>query len=161
MPRFGKDATFANNGGSYGTPVWNVINAVRDVQIPDGEFAEIEASGRDYAIDLAEPGQLKLSLEGKIRNNEADTNGFVALETAALARSVLDIMILSGANNSNGARGFRFDAKLFKFFGEDQNIDQILWRPFKLRPCVPGNMPKSVVVTANVPVFTNLTLGFS
>ena len=161
MPRFGKDAIFANNGASYNSPTWNSITAVRDMQIPDGELAEIDATGKDYAIDLAEPGLLKISLEGKVRVNESDTNGFVALETAALARSLMDILILGGATTSNGARGFRFDAKIFKFFGEDQNFDQILWRPFRLRPCVPTNAPKSVVVTSGAPVFTTLSLGFN
>jgi hypothetical protein len=161
MPRFGKDAILALNGGTSNTPVWNIVTAVRDVQIPDGEFAEIDASGKDAAIDLAEPGLMKISLEAKVRTNESDTNGFIALETAALARSSLDILILSGITTSNGARGFRFDAKIFKFFGEDQNIDQILWRPIRLKPCVPTNTPKSVVVANSAPVFTSLTLGFA
>lgn len=153
---FGKDAKLYNNTGNYGTPVLDEIAAVRDVSIPDGSFEEIDASGRDYPIKLTEPGLLSLSIDFKIRTNESDTD-FTALETAALARSVLDIHVLSGGSTTNGNRGFRFDAKLTKFFGEDQNIDQILWRQCTLKPCVPTNAPKSVVVSSGAPVYTSLS----
>lgn len=152
---FGKDAKIYNNTGTYGTPVWDEIAAVREVSIPDGDFAEIDASGRDYGLNLTEPGNLTLSIDFKIRTNEADTD-FTVLETAALAKSMLDIMVLSGPSTVNGNRGFRFDAKIFKFFGEDQNLDTVLWRPVRLKPCVPTNPPKSVVVSTGAPVFTAL-----
>jgi hypothetical protein len=154
---FGKDAKLYNNSGTYGTPVWDEIAAVREIQVPDGDFEEIEASGRDYPLKLSEPGNFQFSIEGKIRTNESDTD-FIALETAALAKSQLDIMILTGGSATNGNRGFRMDFKLHKFFGEDQNIDQILWRPFMLKPCVPTNAPKSVVVSSGAPVFTALAM---
>ena len=157
---FGKDATLNNNTGNYVTPVWDPVAAVRDVAITDGEFKEIDASGRDYSIELSEPGMLKIGIAGKVRMNESDTD-FTALETAALARTQLDVMILSGPSTVNGNRGFRFDVKIFKFFEEDQNIDQILWRPFTMKPCVPTNAPKSVVVSAGAPAFTTLSLGFA
>ncbi len=152
---FGKDAKLYTNTGNYGTPVLDPIDAIRDVAIPDGTYAEIDASARDYGITLTEPGLLSLGIDFKIRTNESDTD-FTALETAALARSTLDIHILSGGSTVNGNRGFRFDCKIFKFFGEDQNIDQILWRQVSLKPCVPTNAPKSVIVTNNAPVYTAL-----
>ena len=152
---FGRDAKLYHNTGNYATPVLDAIDAIRDVSIPDGSFAEIDASGRDYGIALTEPGLLNLSIDFKIRTNESDTD-FTVLETAALAKSLMDIHILSGGSTTNGNRGFRFDAKITKFFGEDQNIDQILWRSVTFKPCVPTNAPKSVVVTAGAPAYTAL-----
>jgi hypothetical protein len=155
---FGRDAKLYYNSATYITPTWVEIATVRDVAIPDGEREQIDATGRDSPVRTYEPGHLTLSVEFKIRTNESDTP-FTFLEAAALAlptavAAMLDIMILTGPQATNGNRGFRFDSKIHKFFGEDQNIDQLLWRSVILKPCVPTNPVKSVVVTGAVPVFT-------
>lgn len=166
MPvHFGRDARLYYNSASYASPTWVAINAVRDISIPDGDRVSIDASGRDYGLTLSEPGHLNLSIEGKIRTNESDTV-FAALETAALASpsdsaAILDVMILTGGSTTNGNRGFRFEIKIHKFFGEDQNIDQILYRSFTFKPCVPSdtaNVQASVVVASGAPVFTTLSV---
>jgi hypothetical protein len=100
---------------------------------------------------------LGLSIDFELRVNESDTD-FTTLETAALARTSLDIMILTGPAATTGNRGFRFDAKFSKFFGENQALDQLLWRSCTLKPCVNTNPPKSVVVTAGAPVYTSLSI---
>jgi hypothetical protein len=162
---FGRDARLYYNSGTYGSPTWVAINAVRDVAIPDGDRVSIDASGRDYGIELVEYGNLKLRVEGKIRVNHSDT-AFAYLQVKALlstslSTSIVDLMILSGDKATDGNTGFRFESKIGKWFGEDQNIDQILWRPFLFTPCVPSetaNVPASVVVTGSAPVFTTLAV---
>ena len=162
---FGRDARLYYNSATFGSPTWVVINAVRDVAIPDGDRVSIDASGRDYGIDLVEYANLKLRIEGKIRVNHSNT-AFAYLQAKALlspslSTSIVDLMILSGVHTTDGNTGFRFESKIGKWFGEDQNIDQILWRPFLFTPCVPSddaNVPQSVVITGSVPVFTTLAV---
>lgn len=165
MPvHFGKDAKlyYSSAYPDWNNAVWVEVAAVRDVAITDGMRVSMDASGRDYPIDLSEPGNHQITIEGKIRTNESDT-AFAYLEARALAspadvnNAVIDLMILTGDRNTNGNRGWRFEAKLHKFFGEDQNIDQVLYRPFTLKPCVPINgEPSSTVVSSGAPVFTAL-----
>ena len=163
MPvHFGRDAFVAYNSATYGSPTWVEFTTIRDVQIPDGERATLDASGRDYGIELFEPGLLKLGIDFMIRTNESDTP-FTFLETAALLNptatgAMLDILILTGRIATNGNRGFRLDMKIHKFFGEDQALDKILYRSVKLLPCAPTNPPKSVVITGGVPVYTTLAV---
>lgn len=102
-----------------------------------------------------EPTLMDLAITGKIRSDESDTTGFVALETAFLGRTSVDVMILDGDDAVNGSRGYRFDAKVFKF-GEDQALDGILFREFELAPCVSDNAVCKAVVASGAPVFTTL-----
>ena len=102
-----------------------------------------------------EPTLMDLALTGKIRTDESDATGFVAMETAFLARSSIDVMILDGGNTVNGSRGYRFDAKVFKF-GEDQALDGVLFREFELAPCVSDNAVCKAVVASGAAAFTTL-----
>lgn len=90
-----------------------------------------------------------------VRTDEGDTGGFLAMETAFLTRGILDVLVLDGGSSVNGSRGYRFDAKVFKF-GEDQDVANIDYREFELKPCVSANAAYKAVVSGGVPVFTTL-----
>jgi hypothetical protein len=145
------------NGASYGSPTWNLVDAVKDVKV-GASFDEFDASTRQGGgIKQSEPVLLGLDITGMIRTDETDTSGFVALETAFLTRAAIDIMVLDGGSTVNGSRGYRFDAKNFKF-GQDESLSNILYREFELKPCVSANAAYKVVVAAGVPVFTSLAV---
>ena len=119
-------------------------------------FNKQEASVRaGNGVVQSEPVQLDLSITGKVATDEADTNGFVAMETAFLTRASLDVMVLDGASTVDGSRGYRFDVKVFKF-EEDQGNEQVLFRDFELAPCLSANPVKKAIVTSGAPVFTAL-----
>jgi hypothetical protein len=143
------------NSGIYGTPVWNAIDAVQDVAV-EASFSEQDATTRlGGGMAEAEPVLLTLALSGKIRSDETDTTGFLAMETAFLTRGSLDVMMLDGANTVTGSRGYRLDMKNFKF-SEAQGLENLLYREFELKKCVSNNPAKKAVVTSGSPVFTSL-----
>lgn len=143
------------NTGSYGSPTWTEISAVRDIKV-GADFTEFDASTRAAGgIGQAEPVILNLELSGMIKTDESDTNGFVAMETAFLTRAATDVLILDGGSAVNGSRGYRVDMKVFKF-GEDQALDKVNFREFSLKPCVSSNAAQKAVVASGAPVFTSL-----
>jgi hypothetical protein len=153
--KYGFKGTINNNTGSYGTPTWSAISNVRDVMV-NADPEKFDASTRaGNGIKQYEPTLIDLGVTGKIRSDETDTNGFVAIETAFLTRASMDLMILDGAATVSGSRGYRFDAKVFKF-GEDQNLGGVNFREFEFAPCVSANAPSKAVVTTGSPVFTAL-----
>src|SRR5262245_35221690 len=146
------------NGGTYGAPTWNEIKNVRDVQV-GGDFDKQDASTRaGNGIKQYEPTLLDLMIAGKIKTDEGDTTGFVAIETAFLTRAALDILVLDGSTSTDGSRGYRVDMKVMKF-GEDQTLEKVLFRDFELAPCVSANAPQKAVVTSGAPVFPPLAGG--
>ena len=155
--KYGFDGTVYFNSGTYGAPTWNLVSAIRDASV-DATMSEVDASTRQGGgLTQSEPIMLSLGLTGKIRTDEADTTGYLAMESAFLGRTSLDILILDNPNTLSGARGYRFDAKCFKL-GEDQALDNLLFREFELKPCVSLNAVKKAVVTAGSPVFTTLAM---
>lgn len=154
--KLGFKGTLNNNGGTYGSPTWANMSSVSDVTVGAG-FTEAKGSTREYGVDFFEPTMLGFEISGKIRSDDSDANGYIALETAFLARSPLDLMVLDGASATNGNRGFRMDFKVFKW-EEEQGLDGVMYRAFTLKPCVPINGgPASVVVTSGAPVFTSFS----
>lgn len=158
MPKYGFAGQLLLNGGTYGSPTWGEADAVRDV-IVGADMEEQDGTTRQGGgLKQSEPVLLALSVTGKIRSDEADTTGFVAMETAFLTRAALDVMVLDGAQSTVGSRGYRFDVKLFKF-GEDQAIEGILYREFEMKPCISANAVKKAVVASGPTInFTSLAV---
>lgn len=143
------------NTGTYGTPVWSELTQCKDVKV-NAEFGEFDTSIRlGGGIEMSEPVLLKLGLDGMVKSDEADTNGFLLMETSTLTRAAMDVLILDASNATNGARGYRVDMKNFKF-PEDQGNDKILFREFSLKPCLSVNAPSKAVVASASPVFSTL-----
>jgi hypothetical protein len=155
ITKYGFDGKIYFNSAIYATPTWNDISAVQDVSV-EATFSEQDATTRaGGGLAEAEPVLLSLVLTGKIRSDHTDTLGFIALETATLARTSIDIMILDGDKATTGSRGYRLDCKNFKF-SESQGLDNILFREFELKKCPSANAAYKAVVTAGSPVFTTL-----
>lgn len=153
--KLGFKGTVNNNTGTYGTPVWSNLTLISDCTL-GASIKEAAASMRAYGVELTEPTMFGLEINGKIRSDDSDTNGYIALETAFLARAPLDVLILDGGVAVNGSRGFRADWKVFKW-EEEEGLDGVLYRSFTLKPCVPINgPPESAIVTSGAPVFTAL-----
>ena len=152
----GYTAKLYRNSATYGTPTWVEIDNVRDVNFPHA-YEKLEATTRaSGGVKEYEPGELELSFSFKIRSDEADTD-FTSLETAYLARSLIDLMILDGDKATNGSRGYRYEAKVFSM-GEDQAIGNILFRDVEVGPCISANAKATVVVASGAPVFTTIAV---
>lgn len=142
--------------GTFGSPTWNEVDVVKDIAytyVKESLEASTRASGK---VKEYEPGRGDFTITGKIRSDE-DSADFVAFETAFLADSLLDIMILDGGSTVNGSRGYRMEFKLHKL-DEDQAEDGILYREFELKPCISSNAKQSVLVASGAPAFTALAL---
>ena len=158
--KYGYKGKIYLNGGTYGSPTWNEVKNVREVKV-GGEMGDSDGTTRaGGGTEQSEPVLRKLGVTGKIRSDDSDTTGYIALETAFLTRGVLDVMLMDGDKGVAGNRGYRFDAKNFTW-PEDQANDGILWRDFDLRPCISANPVCQAVATAGddsvTVVFTDLT----
>jgi hypothetical protein len=155
IAKYGFDGQIYANGGTYGSPTFQVMLNVRDCAVQadmDKHDATTRAGG---GMKQYEPTLLDLAFTGKVRSDDTDTAGYAKLSTAFHAGSSLDVMILDGAMTTNGSQGYRFDAKVFKF-GEDQAIDGVLFREFELAPCVSTNQPKLATVASGSPSYASL-----
>lgn len=154
MAKKAYNRAFYRNTGTFGSPTWNLTDHVKDVAFvyaKDSLDATTRASGK---LKEYEPGRGDFSITGMIMVDESDAD-FAAFETADLADSLLDIMILDGLSSVNGSRGYRMEMKLSSFTEETAD-DGVLFRSFELKPCISANAKQSVVVSTGAPVFTTL-----
>lgn len=155
MAKKGYKRKLYRNTGSFNSASWNETDNIKDTAWAfqkDALDGTKRASGK---LKEYEPGRGEFTITGMMEVDESNAD-FTAFETAWLADSLLDIMILDGDNTTDGSRGYRMEMKLFAF-SEDTADDGILYRNFELRPCISSNAKQSVVVSGGVPVFTTLT----
>ena len=149
-----KRTMYRETGGTFGSPTFNLVDNVKDVAANPQKDQLEGTTRRSGKVKEYEPGRIDLTVTGMMEVDESNED-FTAFETAWLADSSLDIMILDGTSATNGSRGYRMEMKLFAF-SEETADDGILYRSFELRPCISSNAKQSVVVSSGAPVFTTL-----
>lgn len=153
--KYGFHGSLYFNSGSYGSPTWNLVSAIKDCQL-EATFDDQEATTRQGGgLKEHEPTLLDIVFTGKIRTDEGDTTGYLALETATLSRAILDVMILDGASTVNGSRGYRLDVKNHKF-SQAEGVADILYKDFDIKKCISVNPAKTAIVASGTPAFVTL-----
>ncbi len=114
--RLGKDATFNDNTGSFGTPAWRAHKWIRDIVRNEDPGGKIDATDRFHAsvTNLTTRYKLSYDIDGIWQANTSQT----ALRTAFLAGSVLDLAVLdriSTATSPSSGLGHRGECLIKKF----------------------------------------------
>lgn len=152
----GIDCVLYYNSGTFGSPTWVELSNVLDVQV-GGAWNSGDGSSR--ATRVIKEGRTRLPLQISGRMLADKSTGYVAMRTAYYASgtsAIIDVMVLDGPSDSNGADGFRFEAEVHDF-SRDEGADNVVYRDFVLKPSIFGsNAVQSVVVASGSPVFTTL-----
>lgn len=133
--------------GTYGTPVWVLIDLIGDLTV-GGAWNEGESTARRTAVQTNEPTTLALDSTGQIRRDHTDVP-FGAMRDAFIRKTTIDFLILDGRKERNGSEGYRFDAKVFSF-GQDQSRGNVLFNDFGIKPVASDNVPMYAKVVAGV-----------
>lgn len=141
------------NTATYGSPTWTEINFISDLSV-NAVWDEVDGSVRGSRVKASAKSLLGLELAGKIRASDSDANYTTIIE-AMLSDGALDLMVLNGAKDANGTRGYRAD---FNVFGasEDQSMGVVVFNDITLKPSISTHLPHAVVVTAGAPVFSDI-----
>ena len=150
--RIGILAKAYRNTGTFAVPVWVEMALIRDLtQNEKWDIAEVVT--RASRAKLGAPTTLDISVTGSIQAVTTDT-GYLAIRTARLAGTVLDVMFLSGSTSQNGAIGWRYEA-VVEDATQDQGSGSVLYDTITFRPHASStNVIQSVVVTTGAPVLT-------
>jgi len=133
--RLGANATINRNTASYGSPTWDQITIAKDVQIPTS-MEEADASCKASLVKMMEPTLMALGVEFDIVEDVGQAD-YVALRTAFLARSSLDIKLCSNTI-ATGEYSIRADMKVFKW-DRKEDLNGINIISVSLKPCYSTN----------------------
>lgn len=124
---------YRDSADTPATPTWVELGEIADLQMNFG-FTEADASVRaGGGLELTEPGLMQVEITGKLEWRNGNTN-CLALLTAALARTAINMWFLTGARTDATARGFRGDFKITKF-PINQELKELTSVDIAFKPC--------------------------
>lgn len=135
----GIDCKVYYNTGTYGSPTWAEWSCVRDTTF-NLTFDEVDATCRggggyrQSAITLS-----SIEVTGNAIKEKSDAS-FVAIEAAAVAKTVLDVLVMDGPVDDDDSDGWRMDAQIFSWT-ENQPYEDIVTVDFTLKPARSANAP--------------------
>lgn len=116
----GLDCKVYRNSATYGSPTWALVNPVIEVTANLTNTA-FDASNRDSNYRLQLPSLTELSFDIRMHKDKDDAD-FLALETAAQARTTIDLLILDGLQTSAASDGWRIQG-FFTTWNESQPLE--------------------------------------
>jgi hypothetical protein len=145
MGKLGINAKAYRNTGSYNAPVWSELTLISDLSV-NPAWDEASADARESRIKQVRKTMMGLEVTGRMKKKPLDTN-YEAFMNALNSDDVLDLLILDGPRETEGSRGYRFDAQVFGGT-EDQAMGNVLYQDFAIKPSLETNPPKAVKVAA-------------
>lgn len=145
-----KAVTYRNTG-TYSSPTWTPITAIRDVNL--GRAWELaDAFSRVSRVKMYGATLMEMAVSMKVRCDDVDA-GYLALDAVAVSAAVLELLILDGPLTAEGAKGVRAFWQVSDT-GQDQAIEGNLFKEYEVKPGYGYNSgtlvtPKAVVVGAS------------
>lgn len=123
-PKSGHKMKLYRNTGTVSTPVWDLIDAVGDVSIPDLSMglAELKTRASNYTKNLATLIQ-SIAIEFDYKNG-MDATTFGGLKDDFLAGTVKEYAVMDGAIATTGSQGLRMPG-LIENFPWDQPLESV------------------------------------
>lgn len=135
----GADCKLYRNTGTYGTPVWDLIDIVKDVtlSLESGEADATSRATNGWKVDL--PGLKSASVEFDVVWDTGNTD-FTTLQTAWLNKTSVDIAVLDGLAATAGSQGLRAPMGVFSF-SRKESLEEAVMASVKLKPMYGTNAP--------------------
>lgn len=145
-------AKLYRNSATFGSPTWDEVPIVRNLTM-NRKWDNGEVITRASRAKKGVPTTIDLSLSGEIQAIPDNTD-YLALRTAFLAGTSIDVLALTGAHSNNGEDGVRYEA-MVEDMTQNQGADGALYDTFVLRPhAASTNAVQTALVATGAPVFT-------
>lgn len=109
--RHGFEHKLYRNTGTFGSPTWDLVPNVRDMETAQA-MSKTEVSIRGNRAKLYAPGQLDYGLNWQMVYDPADAD-LTALRTAFFTGATVDLMDMDGLIATSGTLGTRSVSHLF------------------------------------------------
>lgn len=133
------------SNGAYESPGWTENQLISDFT-QDVKWGESEANARESRIEQALKAMLGLNWSGKMKKKPLDPT-YEAFMNAILSDDILDLLILDGAKDVEGNRGWRVDSQIFDGT-EDQGLKNTLYVGIVFKPILLLHPPLAVRVNS-------------
>ncbi len=136
--KIGFDGKLYRNTGTYGTPVWNEVKAVRDLRAPV-EVAEHDVSSRKSRLKISLPGLVALGVEFDMVHDKAEDD-YTVLRDASMNGTLLEYAVMDENIATSGSDGWRMTCGLYGF-GRNEPLEGGMTHDVVLKPAPSANAP--------------------
>lgn len=143
--KLGLEAKLYRNTGSYGTPVWNEVENVKDVTL-NLEAGEADVTTRGNAGWRANIATLKdASLEFEMVWDTADDD-FTAIRTAFLSNGSVEFAVMDGDIETAGSQGLRATMSITNF-SRSEPLEEAIKVSVTAKPTYAANAPEWMTIS--------------
>ncbi len=143
------------SGGTWGSESWTAIDRFENL-VATLTWSMAPASDRGTGLEVQTKTTVGLTITGRVKVNESDS-AYLAFIAVAITRTPINLLVLNGPSNSNGAAGYKgyFHVTVS---GESQGMGDVIYKDVTLMPAsVASTTPfKSALVSGGAPVYTDL-----
>jgi predicted secreted protein len=144
MTKLGLNAKFYRNTGTYATPVWTEVTAIRDLTLSDS-MSEADVTRRSSGGWRETVATLReASVDFDMVNVQGDTQ-VSDMRAAYAARSTVEFAILDGGVAVSGTRGLRASCQVTKF-ELSQELENAQMYSVTIKPAPAANPPSEMVI---------------
>jgi hypothetical protein len=141
----GFNAKLYRNTATHSSPTWSELTNVRDCKLTLSAD-EVDVTTRaGLGYKQTEPGLIDANVEFGMVWDTTDA-GFTAIQTAFLARSIIEVLVLDGAYTVPGSQGLQATMKVTKF-DRDEAVAGVLGVTVTMKPCISANGPEWYTAT--------------
>lgn len=142
----GKDCYLYRNTGSFGSPTWDLIDVVGDVEVGysmnESDVSHRGAGGQQQMEPTLQVNELTFTVPRDPSNADQ-----TALITAFFARTLIEFAIANGPIATNGTKYWRQEMKIFAM-PNSEPINGHSTIAFTVKPCFSTNAASLVTVSA-------------
>lgn len=138
------------NTGTYGSPTWTEVTLIGDLAV-NPVWEEADISTRGSRVRSMKKTIMALEITGTLLKDPGNAV-YTAFVNALMSDTLLDILVLDGANNANDTRGYRLDVQVFQG-NDDQALTGGGFLDLVLKPNQDTNPVKAVLVAAGAPTY--------
>lgn len=141
MPEFvlGKDCIGYRNSGTYGTPTWSAVTAIKNVKF-SSEMGKWDGSRRAVGVKQYAPTLDDFGIEFNLVYKPADGGACEAIRDAHFNRTAIDMAFATGAIASAGTEYVRAEWGVFTW-SRDEPLEEGVMVDVGLAPSISTNAP--------------------
>jgi len=138
------------NSGTYGSPTWVEVTLVGDLAV-NPQWDEADISTRGSRVKSMKKTMMGIEITGRLKKVPGNT-AYAKFVDGLMSDSLIDVLVLDGANDSNDVRGYRMDVQVFQG-NDDQSLSAGGFLDIVLKPNQDTNPVKAVLVATGAPTY--------
>lgn len=143
--KHGIDASCYINIGIYATPAWAELDLFSNVT-PNGGWDAADILIRRSHVKYGAKTVIDISFTGKMLCDDSDSNYQLLIASWQDINGTVDLLVLDGPVEVSGSFGYRADFQITAG-GQDQPVDDVLYRDFEAKPFPTTNKPQWITCT--------------